>query len=147
MADAFKGPPQKQGVIGRLVLDRALLNYGFDIYFGIKGLSSESIAVYGETTNGALVQGPTVHDSRTLNAVEQIQNGSFVIRIDDIKGEWDSLAFVKSGGLDNANIQIDSVFQWVDAPSRKMVAGGSSSTVPSVDGWGFGGWGSMPWGG
>lgn len=147
MADAFKGPPQKQGVIGRLVLDRALFDYGFDIHFSITGLSSEAMTIYGETTDGALVKGPTVHDPRTLNAVEQTQNGAFVIRIDDIKPEWDSLAFVKSGSLDNANIQIDSVFQWVDAPSRKMVPGGASSTVLSVDGWGFGGWGPMPWGG
>lgn len=119
MADAFKGPPQNQGVIGRLVLDRALVDYGFDIYIGINGLTSETITVHGEDARGNLVQGPPVHDSRTKNEVEQIQNGSFVIRIDDIEDVWANLAFVKSGGMDSASLQIESAFDYVDAPRRR----------------------------
>ena len=149
MADAFKGPPQNQGVIGRLVLDRALVDYGFDIYIGINGLTSETITIQGEDARGNLMDGPPIRYSLQGEPLEAglVQNGSFVIRIDDIEEGWANLAFVKSGGMDSASLQIESAFDYVDAPRRRIEAGIVGSTVPSVDGWGYGGWGTMHWGG
>jgi len=149
MADTFKGPPQKQGIIGRLALDRQLADYGFAIYFSFRGLSSESITIQGESSKGVLSDGPTIRYAKSLVAVDgnTIQNGDFLIRMDDLDQKWENLCFIKSGALDRLEIQLDSPFDYVEAPSRVITPGSDKDTMASVDGWGFGGWGLMHWGG
>ena len=117
MADTFKGPPQRQGIIGRLALDRQLADYGFAIYFSFRGLTSETITIQGESSKGILSSGPVVRYSKTQQAItgDTIQNGDFLIRIDDLKRDWDNLCFIKSGRQDRLLVEIDSPFDYVES--------------------------------
>ena len=115
MVDTFQGPPKKQGVIGRLVLDRALANYGFDITIAVSGLSSESLSLYAEGVDGSIVGEPTIYRNTNKVIENPIQNGVFTIRIDDIKPGWDNIVFIKSGSLDRVKLDIESMFDYVEA--------------------------------
>lgn len=149
MADTFKGPPQRQGIIGRLALDRQLADYGFAVYFSFRGLSSETITIQGESAKGVLTDGPKIRHTKTGAIVDgnTVQNGDFLIRMDDLDHKWENLCFTKSGALDRLEIELDSPFDYVEAPERAMAGASSVDTMASVDGWGFGGWGMMRWGG
>ena len=145
MADTFKGPPKKAGVIGRLALDRQLSDYGFDILVSISGMRSETIQIQGEAANGTLLGPVEIQPEKSATLIPDaiIQNGVFVIHIDDLKREWDSLAFVKSGNDDRVILTIESPFEYVERIEGKPVSG----VVTPLHGWGLDEWGNMRWGG
>lgn len=145
MADTYKGPPQKQGIIGRLAIDRQLSDYGFDILISISGLYSETIQICGESVNGTILGPVEIQPEKSTTIIPDaiVQNGNFVIHIDDLKPEWDSLCFVKSGNSDPVKIQIDSLYDYVERPQPSTVA---KAVIPRT-GWGLDQWGMMPWGG
>ena len=145
MADTFKGPPKKAGVIGRLSLDRQLSDYGFDILISISGMRSETIQIQGEAANGTLL-GPVEIQPEKSSALipdAMLQNGVFVIHIDDLKRDWDNLAFIKSGSDDRATITIESPFDYVERIVGRPVG---NAAIPT-NGWGLNEWGNMRWGG
>ena len=116
MADTFKGPPKKAGVMGRLALDRQLSDYGFDILVVIAGLRSETIQIQGEAVNGTLLGPVEIQPEKSTTLIPDaiLQNGNFVIHIDDLKEGWDNLVFLKSGSDDRVQITIDSPFEYVE---------------------------------
>ena len=115
MADTFKGPPQKQGIIGRLALDRQLSDYGFSILVSIRGLGSETIQVRGESVSGKILANVEIQPERSKTIIPNsiLQNGDYVIHIDDIKREWDNIVFIKSGSGDRVDLYIESLFDYV----------------------------------
>ena len=115
--DKFQGPAQPAGVIGRLILEGYLTDYGYDILIGISGLTSETITLAGVSESGKIVGYPEVQHvtSQKVLTDSVLQNGTFVIHIDDLKPTWRRLVFIKSGSSDHVNIELDSQFEWVDA--------------------------------
>lgn len=120
MADTFKGPPQKQGIIGRLDIGRQPSSYALPVFFSIRGLSSETITIQGEASNGLLSDGPPIRylSSNRLVDGTTIQNGDYVISVDDFDPKWTALCFTKSGSLDRLDLQFESPFEYVTAPKQ-----------------------------
>ena len=115
--DTFLGPPKPLGVIGRLVIERQLAEDGQEVIIAISGLRSETITLASEATNGAIVGYPVVRHLKSGVVVPEsvLQNGVFVIRVDDLKPNWDSIAFIKSGSSDRLALSIEGQFDYVDA--------------------------------
>jgi hypothetical protein len=114
--DKFKGPAQPQGIVGRLILEGYLTDYGHDILFAISGLTSETITLAGVSESGQIVGYPELQYSNSSKVIKgsTVQNGTYVIHIDDLKPQWRRLVFIKSGSSDHVNIELDSQFEWVD---------------------------------
>lgn len=144
-SDQFQGPPKKQGIIGRLALDRQLSDYGVDILIAISGLSSETLQICGESSGGNILSPTEIQPEKGTTLIPNaiVQNGTFVIHIDDLKPDWDNLAFIKSGSSDPVKITIESLFDYVEIPQPSTVA---KVVIPRT-GWGLDQWGMMPWGG
>lgn len=108
---------QKLGVIGRLAIERRLADGGQEIVIAITGLKSETITLAGEGTNGSIVGYPVVRRLKSSSIIPDsvLQNGVFVIRVDDIRGGWDSIAFIKSGSADRVVLTLEGPFDWVDS--------------------------------
>jgi hypothetical protein len=115
--DRFQAPAKKGGVIGRLSLDRPLSDYGFDILVSISGCSSETIQIIGESASGKLLGPPEIQPEKSSKLIPDaiVQNGNYVIHIDDLMPDWDNLAFIKSGSSDRISVVIEGPFDWVDA--------------------------------
>lgn len=118
--DTFLGPPKPLGVIGRLVIERQLAEDGQDVVIALSGLRSETITLAGESASGKVIGYPVVRHLKSGAVVTDsvLQNGVFVIRVDDLKGDWESIAFIKSGNDDRVLVQIESLFDYVECPSR-----------------------------
>ena len=118
--DTFLGPPKPLGVIGRLVIERQLAEDGQEVVIALSGLRSETITLAGESAAGAIVGYPVVRHLKSGAIVPDsvLQNGVFVIRVDDLKPVWDNLVFIKSGNDDRVLVQIESLFDYVECPSR-----------------------------
>ena len=115
--DTFLGPPKPLGVIGRLVIERQLAEDGQDVVIALSGLRSETITLAGESATGAIVGYPVVRHlkSGAIAPDSVLQNGVFVIRVDDLKPNWDSISFIKSGSSDRLVLSIEGQFDYVDA--------------------------------
>ena len=143
--DTFLGPPKPLGVIGRLVIERQLAEDGQDVVIALSGLRSETITLAGESAAGAIVGYPVVRHLKSGAIVTDsvLQNGVFVIRVDDLKPIWDNLAFIKSGNSDRVDLTIESLFDYVERPVGKPM---TNAAMPT-SGWGLNEWGNMKWGG
>jgi len=143
--DTFLGPPKPLGVIGRLVIERQLAEDGQDVVIALSGLRSETITLAGESAAGAIVGYPVVRHLKSGAVVPEsvIQNGVFVIRVDDLKPVWDNLVFIKSGNDDRVLVQIESLFEYVERPVGKPM----TNVAVLIHGWGLDEWGNMRWGG
>lgn len=115
--DRYQGPTKPLGVIGRLAIERQLAEDNQEIVIAITGLRSETITLAGEGANGAIVGYPVVRHLKSGAVVSDsvLQNGVFVIRVDDLKPNWDSIAFIKSGSSDRLVLSIEGQFDYVDA--------------------------------
>jgi len=143
--DTFLGPPKPLGVIGRLVIERQLAEDGQEVVIALSGLRSETITLAGESAAGAIVGYPVVRHLKSGDVVSDsvLQNGVFVIRVDDLKGDWDNIAFIKSGSDDRVQLQIESLFEYVERPVGRPMA---NVAIPT-EGWSLSEWGNMRWGG
>jgi len=143
--DTFLGPPKPLGVIGRLVIERQLAEDGQEVVIALYGLRSETITLAGESASGKIIGYPVVRHLKSGAVVPDsvLQNGVFVIRVDDLKGDWDSIAFVKSGNDDRVLVQIESLFEYVERPVGRPMA---NVAIPT-EGWSLSEWGNMRWGG
>jgi len=115
--DRFRGPVKPLGIIGRLALDRQLSDYGFDILISISGLRSETIQIQGESVSGKLLGPVEIQPELTTTIIPDamLQNGNFVIHIDDLKPEWNNLALIKSGSDDRVVLTIEGPFDYIDS--------------------------------
>ena len=143
--DTFLGPPKPLGVIGRLVIERQLAEDGQEVVIALSGLRSETITLAGESAAGAIVGYPVVRHLKSGDVVSDsvLQNGVFVIRVDDLKPIWDNLVFIKSGNDDRVLVQIESLFEYVERPVGRPMA---NVAIPT-EGWSLSEWGNMRWGG
>lgn len=144
-ADRFAGPVKPLGVIGRLAIERQLAEDGQEIVIAITGLKSETITLGGEASNGSIVGYPVVRQLKSGSVVPEsiVQNGVFVIRVDDLKPDWENIAFIKSGNDDRVSIEIESLFDYIERPVARAM---TNQPMP-ISGWGLGEWGNMEWGG
>ena len=143
--DTFLGPPKPLGVIGRLVIERQLAEDGQDVVIAISSLRSETITLAGESASGKIIGYPVVRHLKSGAIVTDsvLQNGVFVIRVDDLKPVWDNLVFIKSGSDDRVQLQIESLFEYVERPVGRPMA---NVAIPT-EGWSLSEWGNMRWGG
>jgi len=143
--DTFLGPPKPLGVIGRLVIERQLAEDGQDVVIALSGLRSETVTIAGESTSGSIIGYPVVRHLKSGAIVTDsvLQNGVFVIRVDDLKPIWDNLVFIKSGNDDRVLVQIESLFEYVERPVGRPMA---NVAIPT-EGWSLSEWGNMRWGG
>ena len=143
--DTFLGPPKPLGVIGRLVIERQLAEDGQDVVIAISSLRSETITLAGESASGKIIGYPVVRHLKSGAVVPDsvLQNGVFVIRVDDLKPVWDNLVFIKSGSDDRVQLQIESLFEYVERPVGRPMA---NVAIPT-EGWSLSEWGNMRWGG
>jgi len=144
--DTFLGPPKPLGVIGRLVIERQLAEDGQEVVIAVSGLRSETVTLAGESVSGNIIGYPVVRHLKSGAVVTDsiLQNGVFVIRVDDLKGDWDNIAFIKSGSDDRVAVTIESLFEYVERPVVRNVARG---VAPPAEGWSLSEWGNMKWGG
>ncbi len=143
--DTFLGPPKPLGVIGRLVIERQLAEDGQEVVIALSGLRSETITLAGESAAGSIIGYPVVRHLKSGAIVTDsvLQNGVFVIRVDDLKPIWDNLVFIKSGNDDRVLVQIESLFEYVERPVGRPMA---NVAIPT-EGWSLSEWGNMRWGG
>ncbi len=143
--DTFLGPPKPLGVIGRLVIERQLAEDGQEVVIALSGLRSETITLAGESASGKIIGYPVVRHLKSGAIVTDsvLQNGVFVIRVDDLKPIWDNLVFIKSGNDDRVLVQIESLFEYVERPVGRPMA---NVAIPT-EGWSLSEWGNMRWGG
>jgi len=143
--DTFLGPPKPLGVIGRLVIERQLAEDGQEVVIALSGLRSETITLAGESASGKIIGYPVVRHLKSGAVVPDsvLQNGVFVIRVDDLKPVWDNLVFIKSGSDDRVQLQIESLFEYVERPVGRPMA---NVAIPT-EGWSLSEWGNMRWGG
>ena len=144
--DTFLGPPKPLGVIGRLVIERQLAEDRQEVVIALSGLRSETITLAGESASGKIIGYPVVRHLKSGAIVPDsvLQNGVFVIRVDDLKPNWDNIAFIKSGSDDRVAVTIESLFEYVERPVVRNVARGAA---PPAEGWSLSEWGNMRWGG
>ena len=144
--DRFAGPVKPLGVLGRLAIERQLAEDGQEVIVAITGLRSETVTIAGESTSGSIIGYPVVRHLKSGAIVTDsvLQNGVFVIRVDDLKPVWDNLVFIKSGNDDRVQLQIESLFEYVERPVVRNVARG---VAPPAEGWSLSEWGNMRWGG
>jgi len=122
--DRFQAAPLSGGVMGRLAIERPLVDYNQDIIISISGLASETVTLYAESASGVRIGNVPLHYLKTGKGVDgsSIQNGTYVIKADDLKWTWDNIAFLKSGSSDRVALTIESQFDYVEAPvSRRHV--------------------------
>lgn len=143
--DRFQGPTKPLGVIGRLAIERQYAEDGQEVIIAITGLRSETITLAGESASGAIVGYPVVKTLKSGSVVPDsvLQNGVFVIIVDDLKGDWESIAFIKSGNDDRVAVTIESLFEYVERPVGRPM---TNPAMPT-EGWGLSEWGNMKWGG
>jgi len=143
--DRFAGPVKPLGVLGRLAIERQLAEDGQEVIVAITGLRSETVTIAGESTSGSIIGYPVVRHLKSGAIVTDsvLQNGVFVIRVDDLKPVWDNLVFIKSGSDDRVQLQIESLFEYVERPVGRPMA---NVAIPT-EGWSLSEWGNMRWGG